>query len=365
MISIMLFITIIRPFMIKATFGNDHLASSYVDSMYEYNNHCLAGDDLIKIGDKIFFNYSDGRRTPFDVSGTYEISNAGCFRIYSGEGIIEPVILHSSKGIRSFHNQIVKMDFSSVNSEDMKKGKISYLDTFYRTYLEYYSLSEKQLPDDFKDTIMKYEIYNNEIYYFSKHCMYKLKDNKLKKIVEFSGDFVADDSEASNSDDFYKQYITEKFIYCSYRDKGMTKIYSINLETNEEKKLYETDLLSNAFIVKDNMIYLTLAGLYSSFSLYKIDLQNNNEITSLCSDVNSFNICNDKLYVCSKFSLLEIDTNNYEKKEICNSSNTTNEPLVTCHIFDEKWIYFSDSGNCFLYRTNHDGSVVETVFSVK
>lgn len=342
--------------------SNIVVSKNIVDN--KYNNYALSHRQLIQSHDSLYYNYTNGDKT-----GTYKIDSTSSQKVFCGEdyspkGLLYSILFPTTISITSCSDDVIMCEqgiSSSCGSPSswVTEGKIMTFMPIIKSYCTYYQLPKKEI--DTLDTVTSFDIYNDNIYYYTVHEMYQVEENSLNKVCEFTG-FLSEKADEINS---YPQehspvrYITNDRIYCSNCDDDYEKftVYSIDYSNNEETVLFDTNLPINTFAVNNNKVYFYSEIYPDNFCIYQVNLNGNKKPKKMFDNAHMFNIYDDKLYACTDNGLFVFD---------CNTGKTYciyDQYAWDCYIFDSDWIYFVDY-NQNLFRISTDGKILETVFNV-
>ena len=154
-------------------------------------------------------------------------------------------------------------------------------------------------------------------------------------------------------------------IYCYEKaTANIIKIKEVEINDSKEENYV---VLGNLIVQGDYILYLETIGYpyaYQCLHIYSVREGKDYLIEQRIKEhenINSFNVFEDKIYICSSEGLLML--NIFTKEEIRLSEV---RDVRSCYILDDKWIYFDVThgacGGARLYRVSKDGKKTEKVF---
>lgn len=317
-------------------------------------------DDLVKIGDKLYYNYEP--KGSFDeryVYGLYEITSSGARRVYWGG----PRISDSSNlfGLDTAEDSLIG-EFSEFTYDETSNGQVYKYNTFWHNFEIINELSEAT-PAHMR--ACKYV--DGAYFYYLPNALYIQKEDKLEKIT---------DAWQINDDTIpvvYRYFIESKDLVYYIKpdgekpDEETSILCSYSIPQKKETEIRKIELrsenIAELFIDGDTMILgLEFENTLDS-PLYMSSIDKNDELIKILDDHSGFGgtiVYDGMIYSIDFYSdsngLYSIDLSNVEKR-----NKLYDGEVMSVHIFDSKWIYFTND-KAVLYRITHDGKTLEKVF---
>ena len=327
---------------IRLSQGPADITGNSVDNNY---NNILAGGNLVRINDNLYYNYT---RSDFSY-GLMEISKDGSRRIY-WEGI----------KFGSYHLRYPIRMHNGALTMELENGIKHYVadSNAFEEYKPFNAIPEITLRFQETDLGMLYES-KVEPGQFGNLCVYD--GNSTKVIAEEIYSFYA------NGCDIY-YYISTSPIGQSgeFRKYCMVDKTDVSIcELNNYDCVFSFMLEKNYLIFKGVNLN---EGNDTELSVYKINLSNadkkpelvcrGNAIVSYAYnqyDINSMNVYNGTIYVASCSGLTAFDVSSNDKRKLYNHY------VEECYIVDDTWIYFIDK-HARLLRIPQTGGNAELVY---
>lgn len=346
-----------------------------------YQNACVNnGARLVRINDKLYYNYYGAFVTELLKTGTYEISENFQKRVFCNGIDISPVPK--------------LLDLNNIWNNKLLLGE-RHLD-IENNIVKYYDLTSSKIKTAFSfDNIdgieaNRYLVVDNQRYFYSKdNSFYKLNDDSNVDLIYSTqkGDFEYYSDPKFNNGYIYflaGNYAIGKSDWYTWEMEGVENIYfckySIKDKKIVDKMLYspETERYDGTYkdytmqTVINDKIFATACDQNNKFQelVYVADMKRGtNKIIFEASDetgviINSYN---DKVFACmtggKDAGIYKIDTETYKFTKIHDplSYNDLYE-INDLYILDDKYLYFIGSDNNTLYRITQDGKNLEKVF---
>lgn len=319
------------------------------------NNTQLTNDNLIKIGDKLYFNYKKPNLLTY---GTYEISSNGAKRISWGIG---PVIRDTDDMLEpiTVYNGLLVSDRISY---DCEKVYIKGFNGFFHNFSNQQAIDSDGAQCDY----IRLECVENKNYFITSTNVYEESDGKLSELID-----VYDKSDEKVFDYKILNIQDDSVYYAKGRDNNCI-ISSCNINTNLKKELcslsVECQRVEKVFSY-DNKLVVEVGYGYEDLSpnsylrIYLIDILNN-KASEVIYENNGSEYFGDSFvydgvlyYADSEDNggIYAFDLHNESKGKLYDGH------VESIHILDSKWIYFTDD-KAVLYRITHDGKTLENVF---
>ena len=309
-------------------------------------------DDLIRIGNKLYYNYAKSKYC----YGLIEISEEGSKRIYwSGprwlaeyavlpgifkkDGRLLAVIQDAVQSYSANTGTFVKDDFlDSIPGFRMdqdidfreSKGKL-----FYRTDDLYKSTDY----DSTLEHIWLYENGEHKLLAEGEGLSFYVKDNNLF--------YIESDIERKDRIIFLKK---------------------LDMNTGTTETLFDLSDFERCgrFAVEGN--HIVISGWNGAYGVYKIAMTGEEKKSlPVCvegrktkdgakiKEVGTFTVYNGYVYAATDKGVIQYDIDTNEEFTLCEKA------AKRCYIVDDKWVYFSDEEST-LYRVTQDGKKIEKVF---
>ena len=330
-------------FYVRLPNGRAEITGATIDNDY---NNLLSGGNLVRIGDRIYFNYVRNEAS----YGLMEISESGSKRIYWEGKKSGPHRL--SHRIRQHNDQLV-MAFND---------KIQYYSAEANSFKDYEPLNAVPNVTIFYQMIGQNLLYRQAT---DPKDLEVVLDGNLKLYSRNKQEIIA----GPNIGAFYTvgneiyYYNTESYVSGEFR--------KYNLIDQTDVSVCKLDGYYNMFyfIIEDNYLIFSASNQNtagSPHSVYKVNLNSspkrietvcigNPKVSDYCADIHSFNVYNGTIYISSHSGLTTYDVKTNENNRLC--SKYTEE----CYIVDDVWVYFVDQESK-LWRVAQDGSGLEKVF---
>lgn len=298
----------------------------------QYYNY-LAGGDLCRIEDKLYFNYVENTMK----YGLVEISSMGSRRVYwegvawSAPGVGLPPLYACNERIYFYHTTLndKTKTLEWLNPAESVQGttNIQTCSTKNNLYFDqdgaiYYTKSGE------------YNTYGN---------LMKLANGEENLILQNVGCFLV-------HDDF--------IYYTSFEDQAIS-VREYNLTSNRNRKLFSSEIsIISMMICKQKLIFMAEMPNYERV-LYMYDLNqgsgNQIEPKEIRLSMNSYIVYDDKVYICSDSGVLVFDLESYDTNVI------SEQQASTCYIVDHQWLYFCDNEQN-LFRVLQTGGTTAFVY---
>ena len=329
-------------------YGKVDVSGNIVNNDY---NNCLAGGYLVRLDDKLYYNYVKSGRC----YGLIEISETGSKRVFwKGIKMDAYKLTHF---IRKENSELLMMLDDKVNRYIPETQTFEYSDTykdipcsnldFQRSGDGIYYLSYFENP---------YASGASAAYYDKKYIAYY--DEKGEEVV------VNKEVDAFN--------IVGDNIFYLVRErkdgKQISRLNKYNIAEKTDTVICETSELYfyTEFLIEDNhIVFKAFNQETREEGVYKINVVHENaQIETVCtenkqkdSDYNIylFNVFDKKIYVASNYGVECYDLSTNKGSQLCTKY------ARECYILDDKWVYFIGDENV-LWRVAQDGSVTEKVY---
>lgn len=318
-----------------------------------YNNAYLSEGNLVRIDDKLYYNY-DPNDSVFRY-GLYEISQDGNKRIYWDGPSFEPgnnlfkMQVHNDYLLASDYDaEITSQSVSSNGLLSQFNGNIYFLDLQNNAIEKLYSLKN--------DEIKKFKyfyIIDGSIYIFTDKSIYISEDGvNITKVFDKLNDVV-------NKTAYEKLcyisnekllYINDDLFLIEYDMKSQKEVSSINLSEIST----DIDAFRDVFVCDNKIIVSTYEN--SSFEAYAIDSDIKQIYKKTHEPYYYINSYNDKILVSSPSGGL--DVLDVRKTDI---ENLVPSGVCDTYIIDDEWVYYVNSKGA-LCRINNKSNESEKVF---
>lgn len=313
------------------------ISGNIVDNAY---NNRLAGGNLVRIGDRLYFNYYKNTY----IYGLMEISSDHAERIYwDGPKWFGSYVYNHTISQDSGQLIMVREDgvyaYSKAFSAYMPLNTIPNLGSFFQPVGE-------------------------AVVYLSKdsagaQCLYQDDTNN----VLVTSDVVA----------FYG--VGEEVYYYKAANNATPGVFrKYNIANGTDLPVFDLEEHAGVldFVIEGD--YLLFSGWHrtaagaSEHSIYKIDLKypdrgvetvcaGNNDGIGNIAEIRCWNVYNGKLYVALPSGLKAYTLVSGDEQALCDTS------AEECYIVDDLWIYFVDAESN-LWRIQQDGGTAEKIFGV-
>ena len=344
--------------------GHADATGAIVDN--SYNNFIAESDpinstgDLIRIGDKIYYNYYGS----YASYGLYEITSSGAQRIH-WDG-------HGPQAFLTGH-QIMLYPIRA------HAGKLLINTTVDRNYYVY------------KNETKEWELAQGSMQTYNAQAQTFEKTAEFDAISEIHGltyqetafGFVYESSERSDLWVYTREGGPERIAaedVCAFYTVGK-QIYYLTLTAADapyELRVFDWEKKTDTvicewanytnipyFIVEgNNLIFVAGHSVQDTQSVYKLDLRNPTQketaIYTIDKDdstyIYSWNIWNGTVYLCTQKGLIACDLDTGAHRVLCNKKT------LECDIVDDTWIYFIEFDSRYLWRVPQSGGNAELVF---
>lgn len=317
------------------------VTGSIVDNDY---NNCIAGANLIRIGDELYYNYNRG------------VVSHGLFKINKyGSKCIESVPFYYYSALNGWVYPIRKFNDLLIQGQ-FYWGTNYYYDVEGKDFNPFYLVEGN---DDY--STLNFRELNGSILYAADNkdedAMYsginimKYSEGTTQKLIPYD--------ECRN----IVYFCEDKVYYTAFDSDGHTQIRvaSIDGSTNDLVYTVENPYISPCFMVEENYV-VYVSHVDWEYFLYKIDLSKQvkepeivGELPDFDPTSNYFNCYDGKVYLVSDFGLIKFDLESNDQEILYDG--VTKE----CYILDDTWIYFV-KGNRSLWRITQDGQDLEKVY---
>ena len=306
----------------------------------DYNN-LLAGGNLVRIGDKLYFNYHKNNY----VYGLVEISSEGSQRIcwdgpkWFGSNIYNhPISRHNGA--------LLMMPEFQVQFYSQSSGA-------FFAYEPLSALSERNLL---------FQAYNSFVIYLN-------EEGTSSLCISNTGDV-----EVLVEENVVAFYAVENEIYYYQAKDTATPgaFWKYNTVDNTDVSVYGLEDISSVYHLMIEEDYLVFDGSQqvpaagSIYSVYKIDLRHPDpgveivyaedpDYSEVNYEIRCWNVYDDKVYIASPRGLKAFDLFTNEEMWHCDIS------AEECYIVDDLWVYVVDTDGR-LWRVPQSGGTIENVF---
>ena len=318
-------------------YGKVDVSGNIVNNDY---NNCLAGGYLVRLDDKLYYNYDKIG----SCYGLIEISETGSKRVFwEGYKWKYDVLLGF---IRKENGELLMMHDDKVNRY------IPETQTFE------YSGIYKDIPY----IRLNFQKKGNEIYYLycsESHC------GPIACYSEKGTEIVV------NKDIGTFHIVGDNIFYIDSErkdGKSISIFYKYNIIEKTETVICEmSEFYPYVFFVEDNCIIFESSNREKNnkHGVYKINLANEDiKIETVCAEyynkpkdymIRGINVFDKKIYVASNYGVECYDLSTNKGSQLCTKH------AEKCYILDDKWVYFIDD-KYVLWRVAQDGSVTEKVY---
>lgn len=337
-----------------------------------YNNYISGSSsadgpgDLVRIGDKLYFNYQGNYAT----YGLYEISSEGARRIYwEGHG---PWDFLAGHGDSYYLYPIQEYGGALLMNTILPKG------VNHRVY----NADTEQW--DFEKGCL--QTYSEENQSFGEASLFGgISDIKALHFQETSFGFVYESweegdlwvyseaegpkqIETENVNAFYA--VGEQAYYLTHNNPGdpyILRMYHFGEGTDTVIRQWtEYSGMSSIFIIDRNTVFFLARDAEKNvLSLYKLSLldpaQKETAIFTIDKDgsgpkhLYSWNFWNGTVYICTEKGLIACDADTGAQRMLCD------KPVFECDILDDTWVYFQELDSYALWRVPQSGGAAELV----
>ena len=299
-------------------------------------NNSIAGGNLLKIGDKLYYNYSEN----YIDYGLTEISSLGSKRVYWKGYLIDPGANPLNPLFR-FNDKVSTISYFNKNVLSFDPNKNVMVNVPYLSNIQ--------------DLSSNLQIYKNDLYYIKNNNTGNTRGTSYGSQLEVYHNGKSKIILNCSVDAFYIAYGIIYYI----DDNGSLRSYNINSQNDQLVfALKSSEILK--LIVNSGYAVFEQGG-----SIYKLNLNNVIQGEQLiCTEkspndysygINSFNIYNGNVYVCSYNGLKEYSfTSN-------NVISLYDKYTEQCYIVDKDWVYFVVK-NSALWRISNDKKTIEKIF---
>lgn len=314
------------------------ITGNVVDNDY---NNLLAGGNLVRIGDKLYFNYHKNNY----VYGLVEISSKGSQRIYWD-------------GPKWFGYYIYNHPISRYNGEllMMLEYQVQVYSPDSGAFLAYEpmsALSERHL---------RFQAYNDSVIYLDEEGTSSLcisdadaaevlvDENVVAFYVSGDGLYYYQAENTATPGEFRKNNILDGTDVSMFRLEDISGVYHLMVEGD--------------YLIFDG--YQPLSTDENNYSVYKIDLQHpdqgiklvytgGSDYSASTYDIRCWNVYDGTVYVALPGGLKSVDLSTGEEMWHCDIS------AEECYIVDDLWVYVVDADG-HLWRVSQSGGTTEKVF---
>lgn len=297
----------------------------------EYNNY-VAGGNLVRIGDKLYYNY---RRSEY-CYGLIEISDSGSKRIFWGgvKWFGSPWLLNS---VQKHNGSLLTLLDDKLHGYSFGSGSFAEyapLNTFAGITMNFQASGDRL-------------IFQSQTELGAKGSINVYDGNSTKAIIQPGAEaFYA------MGDDVY------------YLFNGAIRKY--NLSDDSDILAFQLDGYSSVYTIIVEKDYLVFSGQLndSDYSVYKINILDkrvetvctgNDDVSDYQFDICSWNVFDGMVYVASHSGLVAYDLATNESRHLHRGY------VEECYVVDDTWVYFSDKESN-LWRVTQSGDVTEMVF---
>lgn len=335
-----------------------------------YNNYCAnyimfydGAGDLVRIGDKLYYNYYGG----YETYGLYEISSEGAKRIYWDRYVpilklpgFEPLLYP----IREYDGKLLMN--TKLLSDVYGYNEITHERELQKTVIQTYREETQSFEEDafFCDVA--------DI----RGLMYQ--ETSFGFVYEsFEGDALWVYTEETGA----KQIVSEHL--CSFYATGELIYYISDVGKDGPSELHmfdwssQTDTvirqwteysdISQFFIEGNDLVFIAINSAETTQYLYKLDLRNPAQKETVIYKIDDndpdalrvwlWNVWNGTAYFCTKAGLTACDLETGVTRVLYDKA------VFNCAIVDDVWVYFVDNRDC-LWRVPQSGGEAELVFKL-
>lgn len=371
---ILLLVLLVVLFFRGVFFGKSHRVEISADTIFntQYNS-----GDLIKIGDKLYYNYE-----PTDslddllTYGIYEISSLGSSRVYWKGPQFHPCPSSNLFSLKAIEGEIIA-DGTTLLYDENNTVEIQKYNLFTKR-LETY----RKLETAYGEEPRNFEYIDGVYFYESLNSLYMEKDGKLEKLFDTGYHGEAGPNTFSVNGNILREtinlnnfcYVSKDELYYAKSLEDTTTVCRYNIPDKKETEIaklnYPADDVFNLFITDGKAVVDTynFSATDSKPRLYLIDTESDEEPTEILKEHN-LSYMSESIAVLDGYFYIGSDGNyNSEKGILAVDLNNPDNPkkiydgaVSSIHILDNEWIYFTDE-DCVLRRITHDGKKVELVF---
>lgn len=370
---ILLLVLLVVLFFRGVFFGKSHRVEISADTIFntQYNS-----GDLIKIGDKLYYNYE-----PTDslddllTYGIYEISSLGSSRVYWKGPQFHPCPSSNLFSLKAIEGEIIA-DGTTLLYDENNTVEIQKYNLFTKR-LETY----RKLETAYGEEPRNFEYIDGVYFYESLNSLYMEKDGKLEKLFDTGYHGEAGPNTFSVNGNILREtinlnnfcYVSKDELYYTKSLEDTTTVCRYNIPDKKETEIasfeYPADDISYLFVTGDKaVICISSAKEYRESKLYAVDLKSDKAPVRFMQKYNLYStqfsqgVLDGNMYIGSSgdFGTVKgiwaVDLNNPD-----NPKKIYDGDVYSVHILDNEWIYFTD-GDCVLRRITHDGQTLEIVF---
>lgn len=305
-------------------------------------NNFVSNGDLVRLGDKIYFNYYKNNLC----YGLVEISERGTRRIYwenekwlGSDTFNHPIRKYNDSLFMEIEGETYKFvpESNSFEQADCIEG--------------IGTINFQQCHDQVVYLIEDSQFNNNDL-------LYAYDGENTRKIFEADKLFY---------------YVHGDSVFCLEivlaEGRWETRIWEYNLVHDTQTlvlELPEEYYNIIGFYVENEHIIFSATVMQSNQEetphdgVYKIPIQGESKsvatVISSTENVNLLNVYNGSVYVSTTDGLFSINVTTGEK------SLLTERYAWDCYIVDDQWVYYTNDMHSVLYRVSHDGTVEEKVY---